>query len=377
MAVTPAMSCWGQILIPLPPNSPARVPVRSRPNFPGRVPLTLNLQLFSTNGTGAISGDVTQAGWAVSSSLSADLAQTWTGKNHSPWAGTYTVSLPWNATMPLAGDSYATVTVLGSGILSAVGGLADGSTFNQTVPVSKEGSWPLFAVSTAKDVILGWVSVTTNGPVSTNLLWSKGANKGLYSEGFTNEQVQLIGSPYKAADLPLDLADPAVFLSGGGLTMILTNPVVLEHKSKTSYVSADVDFANPSCQREFRRVVHEQRRTGEHVRRDLAEYEQRLRLFPWARMPVKAARSYCRVNKGAHSRRQSKLDVMFRERVQMLSLTARFSKAFWTFFAFTALSVSQSQAQPPPPNDNLAHAQPVIGITRARSRAPISAPQPN
>ncbi len=206
----------------------------------GRVPLTLNLQLFSTNGTGAISGDVTQAGWAVSSSLWADLAQTWTGKNHSPWAGTYTVSLPWNATMPLAGDSYATVTVLGSGILSAVGGLADGSTFNQTVPVSKEGSWPLFAVSTAKDVILGWVSVTTNGPVSTNLLWSKGANKGLYSEGFTNEQVQLIGSPYKAADLPLDLADPAVFLSGGGLTMILTNPVVLEHKSKTSYVSANV-----------------------------------------------------------------------------------------------------------------------------------------
>lgn len=57
----------------------------------------------------------------------------------------------------------------------------------------------------------------------------------------------------------------------------------------------------------------------------------------------------------------------------MLSLTARFSKAFWTFFAFTALSVSQSQAQPPPPNDNLAHAQPIIGITGTVAGSNISA----
>jgi hypothetical protein len=204
----------------------------------GQAPLTLSLQLLQTNGTGAIVGDVAQTGWAASSQLWADLGQTWTGKNHSPWAGAYTVALPWNATTPVAGDSYATVTVLDSGILSAVGGLADGSTFNQTVPVSKEGFWPLFAVSTANDVILGWVSVTTNGPVSTNLLWSKGANNGLYSEGFTNAQVQLIGSPYKADDLPLTLAKPSVILSGGDLTTILTNSVTLEHR--TSYVASDV-----------------------------------------------------------------------------------------------------------------------------------------
>ena len=206
----------------------------------GQPPLTLSLQLLSTNGASAISGDVTQSGWATPSSLWADLAPTWTGKSHSPWAGTYTASIPWNATTPLAGDSYATVTVPDSGYLSAVGGLADGSTFNQTVPISKEGSWPLFAVSSSKDVILGWVSLTTNGPVSTNLLWSKGANSGSYIEGFTNQQVQLIGSPYKAENLPLDLAEPIVILSGGGLSANLTNLVALAHKSKTSYVSSNV-----------------------------------------------------------------------------------------------------------------------------------------
>jgi hypothetical protein len=82
--------------------------------------------------------------------------------------------------------------------------------------------------------------VTTNGPVSTNVLWSNIPNNGLYvySEGFTNVQVPLIGSPYKAANLPLSLADPAVFLSGGGLATTLTDPVTLEHK--TSYLSSNV-----------------------------------------------------------------------------------------------------------------------------------------
>jgi hypothetical protein len=141
--------------------------------------------LISTNGTGAIVGDIDQTGWSAPSPLWADLAPTWTGKSHSPWAGAYTVSLPWDTTTSAGGTSYANVKVSGSGVLSAVGGLADGSTFNQTVALSNEGSWPFFAVSSANDVILGWVSFASNGPASTNLLWILG------KESSESGQVQL------------------------------------------------------------------------------------------------------------------------------------------------------------------------------------------
>jgi hypothetical protein len=209
--------------------------------LPGKPPLTLNLQLATTNGANRISGNVSQAGWDAPSQLWADLGLTWTGTNHSPWAGSYTASLPWNTSTPSAGDSYVTATVSDSGLLSAIGGLADGATFSQTVPISKEGLWPFYAyVSSAKDLVLGWVTVGTNGLASTNVTWSKGANNGpYYKEGFTNV-FQLLGSPYQAQDLPLGLTNLVVVLSGADWPQNLSNSVTLQNN--LSYTSSIVSL---------------------------------------------------------------------------------------------------------------------------------------
>jgi hypothetical protein len=211
--------------------------------LPGKPPLTLNLQVLTTNGTGAISGNVSQAAWNSSSQLWADLGLIWTGGHHSPWAGTYTAALSWNFDMPSAGDSYATVLVDDSGELFAVGGLADGTTFNQTVPISKEGRWPFYAYNgtgAAKDMILGWVAFGTGGLSSTNVLWSKGASTGrYYTEGFTSV-LKLQGSTYAERSPLLGVAAPVVILSGGTLAQDLTNS--LELKNNLTYTSSIVNL---------------------------------------------------------------------------------------------------------------------------------------
>lgn len=202
--------------------------------FSGKTPLTLNLQLQTNNGAPTISGQVSQTGWSASSQLWAELASALTGKNHSTWAGKFTAYLPGRAGALFMGDGYASITVSESGLLSAIGGLPDGTAFSQSVQLPQDGMWPLYAyVPTAKDMILGWVTVATNGPASTNLTWSKLSQNGQYA--FTN-LLQMAGSPYNEK-LPLDLSKPVVILSGGGVDD-LTNTVSVDHS--LSYTSSVV-----------------------------------------------------------------------------------------------------------------------------------------
>jgi hypothetical protein len=204
--------------------------------------LGVSLQLDTTGGTDRITGQVGKLGW--NAQLWADLGLTWTAKKPSPLAGRYTASLPWTNVDGLsAGDSYATATVNKLGLLSAIGGLADGATFSQSAPVSKYGQWPFYAyIGSGKDLILGWVAVSSNGLSSTNVVWTKGTNNGrYYNEGFTNV-LQLIGSPYQAPsnNAPaLELTNPVVVLSGADLPQTLTNAVTLG-QNQMSYTSSGV-----------------------------------------------------------------------------------------------------------------------------------------
>jgi hypothetical protein len=188
----------------------------------GAKSLIVNLQLDTTGQTGRILGDVNGGTWDAS--LAADVAPVWTTKNPSPLAGSYTMALPWN----LGGYSYGAGAVTKQGVLTMAGTLADGVAFSASAPVSREGQWPFYAYApSGKDTVLGWVSVNngSNGLAGTNITWSKPASKGpLYVAGFVNN-LPLIGSTWQAPAKQfsaLSLADPAVFLTGGGLTDSLT-----------------------------------------------------------------------------------------------------------------------------------------------------------
>jgi hypothetical protein len=197
----------------------------------GAQPLMVNLQLDMTGKTGQVHGDVNGGTWDAA--LVADLAPAWTAQNPSPLAGNYTMVLPW-ATGTVAapgGDSYGVGTVNTKGVLSMAGELADGATFSVAAPVSQGGQWPFYVYAApGKDAVLGWVTVS-NGLSGTNVNWSKAAGKGpLYQAGFGNV-LQLVGSPWQAPakeSAALTLANPAVTLSGGGLTEPLTDPVDLQ-----------------------------------------------------------------------------------------------------------------------------------------------------
>lgn len=133
------------------------------------------------------------------------------------------------------------------GNLTAVGTLADSLAFSQTVPLSKEGNWPLyFTPAGVTQPLLGWVTFDTDGlggrPAEFNgtVTWIRAAGPGtLYTNGFTNSS-GLLGSTYSApyqTTNGLALSNPSITLSGGDLTAEVSDPVSLI--GLESYQTAD------------------------------------------------------------------------------------------------------------------------------------------
>jgi len=219
----------------------------------GASTLTLNLQLDLTNQSGEITGIVTNSG-AWEAALTADLAPTWTARNPSPFAGNYTMALPWitgtEATNEPGGDSYAVGTVSDLGVLRLAGALADGAPFSVSAPVSTNGDWPFYVYAeSGQDTVVGWVTVS-NGLSGSNISWSKKAGKGpLYVGGFSNI-LQLIGSPWHAptAASPVltNLFSPVLSLSGGDLPQALSIPVTNKNDLTYSATNASLTISAPS-----------------------------------------------------------------------------------------------------------------------------------
>jgi len=198
----------------------------------GASSLTVNLQLDITNLAGQILGDVNGGTW--DSPLLANLAPVWTAKNPSPFARSYTMSLPWETgtdTNDTAGDSYGAGTLSPLGVLTMAGSLSDGVAYSATAPVSQNGQWPFYAYAAAgKDYVLGWVTVS-NGLSGTNISWNKLPGKGpLYPAGFSTV-LQLSGSPWQAplrGASALSVTNPSVTLSGGNLPLVLNIPIATQ-----------------------------------------------------------------------------------------------------------------------------------------------------
>ncbi len=153
-------------------------------------PLTVVMSV-NTNGVGFITGTVSNTGWPTNASLTANLTAPTPGITTQ-----YTLLMepPTNAVTNVTtppGDGYALINDHG-GTVTLSGGLADGTTFNQTVGASVSNDVPVYVSLYQKTGFLfGWLNLTNlNSTNATNgLIWIKGQPahpSTLFPDGFTN-----------------------------------------------------------------------------------------------------------------------------------------------------------------------------------------------
>jgi uncharacterized repeat protein (TIGR02543 family) len=164
---------------------------------------TLSLEMTLSNPgnaaplvTGTIYGTNDGTPWAATNLLA------YHATNTLP-AAEYTMLIPpdVNNTPPNGspgGDGYALITNNpgpvnhpASAAAKIIGALADGTAFNQTVAVSKDGYAPVYAsLYAGKGLLLGWINLNltnTTAVSNTSLTWIHPAKpSGLYKNGFTN-----------------------------------------------------------------------------------------------------------------------------------------------------------------------------------------------
>ena len=234
--------------------------VARKPSLGGPVTVTLNLEWNQTprRVLGFVSGT---NGVPWTASLTANAAGNLPGSSEFtvllPPGGQYldamTVSQRRDAAATLPpGDGYALLTNH-LGTIAISGALADGTAFNQNVPLSETTNLPLYAgLTNPPALLLGWMNLAGGSP-SGNLLWIKKASRSpnLYTNGFTNT-LSIVGSTWTnppAHTAAVSLSDGQLSLTGGGLANPLafnvsinnTNGLVKLPGSATNALQASVN----------------------------------------------------------------------------------------------------------------------------------------
>ncbi len=193
--------------------SPSATNVIPFPNSLGG-PLTVNLTLTNNpaNAAPQVAGTVANNNWTAN--LLADLAA-----NTLP-SGEYTLLIPPDASNNPPTDSpggygYALITNYAGtpgnpGLANAkiTGALADGTAFNQTVPVSQDGYVPIYAsLYQNQGLLFGWINLDPTNTSGVNLTWIRPAiPAALYWNGFTNILLtnQILFSPWTNSPASFD-----------------------------------------------------------------------------------------------------------------------------------------------------------------------------
>ncbi len=190
--------------------------------------VSLNMQLDWTGTSKQITGNVLCAGEGWSAPFQADLAVY--SATHPHAAVRYTMAIPPAADAPAnspGGYGYGLISINSVGKVTLSGALADSSAITETVPVSKDGHWPLYVdLYNHHGLLEGWVDFA-NGAPTGQVTWIKpslptGVNLTTYLNGFVNN-VEVFGSSYSpvlpaitAAGNTLEITD------GSGLNLPLT-----------------------------------------------------------------------------------------------------------------------------------------------------------
>jgi len=178
-------------------------------------------------------GQVSDGTW-TNDFIVADRAVFNTRINPAPFAGQYTIILPGHDTDPSVpnGDGFGAVRVTKSGIAQVSGTLADGTHFSQSAPLSKDGSWPLYAsLYAGKGSALSWLAFTNTATndINGSLSWIKPPvpNSRYYPGGFSTNCFA-IGSFYiHNPNHLLNLESANVAFTGGDVGSSFTNSVTM------------------------------------------------------------------------------------------------------------------------------------------------------
>lgn len=222
-------------------------------------PLLVDMSI-ATNGSGIITGSIANTNWPAPAYLWASLPITSSGTTNYTFLLPAPTNTATNAALP-PGDSYGLITEH-NGNVTLSGGLADGTTFSQTVPLLESNDVPIYVSLYNKTGLLyGWLNLTNLG--STNapdqLLWLKetaAKQNTLFPAGFTNE-LPAIGSIWTN---PLSLTLPA----SNSLAIVSSNldlnyTVVVTNKNKlinagttpTNILSGTINLKNGQVQFTF------------------------------------------------------------------------------------------------------------------------------
>jgi hypothetical protein len=219
------------------------------PKLGGALTLTMALTWNSNlvQITGTVSG-TNNSGWVAN--LLADAAAT-SAKSYE-----YTLLIPPGAT---AGESspsgygYAAITNH-DGNAHVTGALADATSFNQSVPVSADGSLPLYVSIGGSELVMGWVTNLYGQAPGGEIVWiKKGSPKAFnYKSGFTNT-VAVLGSIWNAPapkHAAMEMTNALLAFAGGGLAAPLDFNVNVESnntivKSGSSPTNTVTGVLNP------------------------------------------------------------------------------------------------------------------------------------
>jgi uncharacterized repeat protein (TIGR03803 family) len=208
----------------------------------GPLQFALNLDTYIPEITGTVSSSTGMA------SLIAKLAS-----NTLP-SGEYTMLFApsaTNATTSPPGDGYALVTNA-AGTVTLTGALADGTSYSQTVPVSRSADLPIYLslyvnpTNTSPGLLIGWINLTNHEPFAlfNSLTWIKKAtvSPGIYTNGFTNTlsvQISPWVSPAKNLSA-ISLTNGQLNLSNSSFNLDYTNITVSSNLLAAAGISTNL-----------------------------------------------------------------------------------------------------------------------------------------
>ncbi|MBA4148309.1 MAG: hypothetical protein H0X66_09350 [Verrucomicrobia bacterium] len=229
--------------------------------------VTVRFALDFNGASETLSGTVAQDGEWVSD-LKADRV-IWTTnilEQATAFANAYTMLLPGFTNKnegPIA-SGYGLVTIDKRGKLKLAGGSADGQVLKQATVVSKDGAWPFFApaykqvrfhsltqkkITETKGFVLGWLNYETNAlgnmAPAGNLHWINTGADSLYANGFTNQNLEVIGSRWlppiaKSGIRAVEMTNVVISFAEGNLSepfearfMVSSNTTLLALKTET------------------------------------------------------------------------------------------------------------------------------------------------
>lgn len=207
------------------------------------VVVSMNMNLGAPDDT--INGNVSNGSWTSPFTLNRAVFDL-TKNKATNFVGKYTLAISGNddAVTAPEGDSYATLTIDNAGVIRASGSLADGTLFSQSVSISKNGVWPLYApLYASKGMVFSWVTFA-DAPATTlngEATWIKPAMRtAFYSNGFTLNK-PLIGSSFSTPSngvRVLNFTEGTIAFNGANLAQGFTNNVVLNSNNTTVVTGA-------------------------------------------------------------------------------------------------------------------------------------------